>query len=194
MTARHLCLLAALQSALLGAALPASAAEWAVDPAKSAIRFSGVQVGVPFTGRFERFKASVDFDPAKPEAGHALVLVDLASARTGDVQRDEALPQKDWFDVKAAREARFEATRFVDKGQGDYTAIGTLTIRGTRLPVTLPFHLTLDGGTAHATGRVGLVRTEFGVGQGAWASGQWVALDVGVEVDLVAAARPAAGH
>ncbi|GAN48855.1 YceI family protein [Methylobacterium radiotolerans] len=190
MNARHLCLLAALQAA----PLPAAAAEWAVDPGKSAIRFSGVQVGVPFTGRFERFKADIDLDPAKPEAGHALVLVDLASARTGDVQRDEALPQKDWFDVKAGSEARFEATRFVDKGQGDYAAIGTLTIRGTSRPVTLPFHLTLAGDTARAAGRVGLVRTEFGVGQGAWASGQWVALDVGVEVDIVATARPAVGH
>lgn len=190
MNARHLCLLAVLQAVTL----PAAAADWAVDPARSAIRFSGVQVGVPFTGRFERFKADIDFDPAKPEAGHALVLVDLASARTGDVQRDEALPQKDWFDIKAGSEARFEATRFVDKGQGDYAAVGTLTIRGTSRPVTLPFHLTLEGGTAHAAGRVGLVRTEFGVGQGAWASGQWVALDVGVEVDLVAAARPATGH
>ncbi|MGH1587563.1 YceI family protein [Methylobacterium phyllosphaerae] len=194
MNLRHLGLLAALQGVLFGLALPAAAAEWAVDPARSAIRFSGVQVGVPFTGRFERFKADIDFDPAKPEAGHALVLVDLASARTGDVQRDEALPQKDWFEVKAASEARFEATRFVDKGQGDYAAVGTLTIRGTSRPVTLPFHLTVEGGAAHAVGRVGLVRTEFGVGQGAWASGQWVALDVGVEVDLVAAARPAAGH
>ncbi|MCY4507369.1 MAG: YceI family protein, partial [Acidobacteria bacterium] len=90
--------------------------------------------------------------------------------------------------------ARFEATRFVDKGQGDYAAIGTLTIRGTSRPVTLPFHLTLAGDTARAAGRVGLVRTEFGVGQGAWASGQWVALDVGVEVDIVATARPAVGH
>ena len=42
MSARHLCLLAALQAATL----PAAAAEWAVDPGKSAIRFSGVQVGV----------------------------------------------------------------------------------------------------------------------------------------------------
>jgi polyisoprenoid-binding protein YceI len=190
MNARHLCLLAALQAATL----PASAAEWAVDPAKSAIRFSGVQVGVPFTGRFERFKADIDFDPARPEAGHAVVLVDLASARTGDIQRDEALPQKDWFDVKAASEARFEATRFVDKGRGDYEAVGTLAIRGISRPVTLPFHLTREGGTAHATGRVGLVRTDFGVGQGAWASGQWVALDVAVEVDIVATAGSTSGH
>ena len=31
-----------------------------------------------------------------------------------------------------------------------------------------------------------LVRGAFGVGQGPWASGQWVGLDVGVDVDIVA--------
>ncbi|MEA1834921.1 YceI family protein [Methylobacterium durans] len=190
MNTRHLCLVAAL----LVAAAPATAAEWAVDPAKSAIKFSGVQVGATFIGRFERFDAKVDFDPAKPEAGHAVVLVDLASARTGDVQRDEALPQKDWFDLKSANQARFEATRFVDKGHGDYEAVGTLTMLGTSRPLTLPFQLTLDRGQAHATGHVGLVRTDFGVGQGPWASGQWVGLDVGVDIDLVATTLPAPGE
>lgn len=185
MNTRHL----GLAAALLVSAVPATAAEWAIDPAKSAIKFSGVQVGAPFTGRFERFDAKVDFDPAKPEAGHATVLIDLASARTGDVQRDEALPQKDWFDVKSADQARFEASRFVDKGHGDYEAVGTLAIRGTSRPLTLPFHLTLDEGTARAAGHVGLIRTDFGVGQGPWASGQWVGLDVAVDIDLVAARR-----
>lgn len=187
MNTRHLCLAAVLSVA----ALPASAAEWAVDPAKSTLTFSGIQVGAPFTGRFERFEAKIAFDPATPEAGHAVVLIDLASARTGDVQRDEALPQKDWFDVKSANQARFEATRFADKGHGDYEAIGTLTIRGTSRPLALPFHLTLAEGRARATGHVGLVRTEFGVGQGPWASGQWVGLDVGVDIDLVATTMPA---
>ena len=182
MNKRLLCLVATLEIA----AAPAIAAEWAVDPARSSIKFSGVQVGAPFTGRFDRFEAKVDFDAAKPEAGHATVLVDLASARTGDAQRDEALPQKDWFDVKTANQARFEAIRFVDKGRGDYEAVGTLTIRGVSRPLTLPFHMTRDKGQAHATGHVGLIRTDFGVGQGPWASGQWVGLDVGVDIDLVA--------
>lgn len=193
MTLRLACLALCLSAALPGAVRPAASAEWAVDPAKSAIRFSGVQVGTPFSGRFERFDARVAFDPAKPEAGRATVLVDLGSARTGDAQRDAALPQKDWFDVTSASHARFEANRFVDKGRGDYEAVGDLTIRGAKRPLTLPFHLALEGPQAHATGHVGLVRTDFGVGQGAWASGQWVALEVGVDIELVATAKPAAG-
>lgn len=177
---------AVLFTGVLLTAQAARAADWAVDAGKSRIGFSGVQVGVPFQGRFKRFEAQIAFDPAAPEAGHALVLIDLTSAETGDVQRDTALPQADWFDAKADRQARFEAARFVAKGGDAYEAVGTLTIRGIRKDAVLPFRLTVAGETAHAVGRLELQRTAFGVGQGPWASGQWVALEVGVEVDLTA--------
>lgn len=175
-----------LAAALLTAPAGADAADWAVDAGQSRIGFSGVQVGVPFQGRFKRFEAKIAFDPAAPEAGHALVLIDLTSADTGDVQRDTALPQADWFDAKADGQARFEAARFVAKGGDAYEAVGSLTIRGVRKDAVLPFRLTLAGETAHAVGHLDLQRTAFGVGQGPWASGQWVALEVGVDVDLTA--------
>ena len=63
----------------------------------------------PFQGRFKRFSAQIDFDPAAPDAGRALVEIDLTSAETGDAQRDTALPQAEWFDTKANAQARFEA-------------------------------------------------------------------------------------
>ncbi|WP_375465519.1 YceI family protein [uncultured Methylobacterium sp.] len=175
-----------LAGALLVAASAARAADWIVDAGRSRIGFSGVQVGVPFQGRFRRFEAEIAFDPAAPESGHARILIDLTSAETGDVQRDEALPQAEWFDAKADKQARFEAARFVAKGGDAYEAVGSLTIRGVRRDATLPFRLTTEGGTAHAVGHLDLVRTNFGVGQGPWASGQWVALEVGVDVDLTA--------
>jgi polyisoprenoid-binding protein YceI len=61
-----------------------------------------------------------------------------------------------------------------------------LTLRGVAKPVTLPFTLAIAGTTAHAKGHLNLARTLFGIGQGTWSSGQWVALDVGVDVDIVA--------
>ena len=177
---------AVLLGALLIAAGPTFASDWAVDADKSRLGFSGTQVGVPFQGRFTRYDARITFDPAKPEAGSAVVVIDVTSARTGDTQRDEALPQADWLDAKQYAQARFEAHGFRAKGGDAYEAPGTLTIRGTSRDVVLPFTLTITGDTAHAQGRLQLVRTTFGVGQGAWSSGQWVALDVGVDVDLVA--------
>jgi polyisoprenoid-binding protein YceI len=164
----------------------ANAAAWQVDPAKSTLGFSGTQTGSPFTGRFKTFTAKIDFDPAHPDQGHADIVIDLASATTDDPQRDTSLPQADWFNTAAFPKAHFVATHFNAKGGKTYEAAGTLTIRDITKPVTLPFTLTIDGPTAHAKGHVQLIRTDFGVGQGDWTSGQWVGLEVDVDVDLTA--------
>jgi polyisoprenoid-binding protein YceI len=184
MTILHKLLPAALLAFL--AAAPAHAADWTVDPARSTIGFSGTQTGSPFTGRFTRFDARIRFDPAHPEAAHALVTIDMASATTGDAQRDGAMPGKDWFAVTQFPKAVFEATGFAARGPGAWETRGTLTLRGIGHDEALPFTLTIDGATAHAKGRLQLVRSAFGVGQGPWSTGQWVALEVGVDVDLVA--------
>jgi polyisoprenoid-binding protein YceI len=172
------------------AAVPAHAADWTVDPAQSHLGFSGVQNGAPFKGSFGKWTARIVFDPAHPEAAEAKVTIELSSATTGDAQRDAALPQAEWFDVKAFPEARFEATGFVAKGGDAYEAPGTLTIRGIDKDVVLPFTLAVTGDKAVAKGHLSLVRTGFGVGQGVWATGDWVALDVGVDLDLVATQAP----
>lgn len=167
-------------------ATPAIAADWTVDLPKSHLGFSGVQNGAPFQGSFGKWTAEIAFDPAHPDAGHAKVTIDLDSARTGDSQRDSALPQAEWFDVKHSPQATFEATGFTPKGGDAYEAPGKLTIRGMAKDVVLPFTLAVAGDKATAKGHLSLVRTGFGVGQGVWATGEWVGLDVGVDVDLVA--------
>jgi polyisoprenoid-binding protein YceI len=167
-------------------ATPTLAADWTVQTDKSHLGFSGTQTGAPFKGNFGKWMAEIAFDPAHPETGHAKVTIDLASARTGDTQRDTALPQSDWFDVKHFPQATFEATGFTPKGGDAYEAAGKLTIRGVTKDVVLPFTLAVAGDGATAKGHLGLVRTTFGVGQGSWTSGEWVALEVGVDFDLVA--------
>ncbi len=175
---------------LLAGAGAASAATWTVDPAKSSLGFSGKQTGDAFSGRFKTFAATIDFDPAKPEAAHVSVTVDTGSATTGDQQRDEAMPGEDWFSAQAFPQAKFEATGFKPLGGDKYEADGTLTIRGAAKPVVLPFTLTIAGDTAHAVGHAELLRSAFGVGQGAWATDEYVAFEVGVDVDLTATKAP----
>lgn len=167
---------------------PAMAADWKIDPTRSRLGFSGTQTGTRFQGRFDRFDASVRFDPAHPETTRIVVAIDLSSARTGDQQRDAAIPTADWFDVAHARTARFEATGARRTGPDSYLAQGRMSLRGQTRNVALPFRVKIVGKTAHAVGHLQLTRTAFGVGRGAWASGQWVALEVGVDVDIVASA------
>lgn len=159
---------------------------WTVDGARSALKFSGVQNGDAFEGRFERFSAAIAFDPDELQATVIEVAVDLSSAKTGDRQRDAAMPGPDWFDVKANPTATFRSTEVVATGEGSFEARGELNLRGVSRPVALPFTLTIDGETARAVGEATLVRTDFGVGQGEFATGKWVGLDVKVSFEIVA--------
>ena len=190
LSARHRLAIPVFAAAIAFAATGASSATWTVDPAKSHITFKGTQTGEAFKGEFKTFAATIDFDPAKPDAGHATVTVDTGSATTGDPQKDEAMPGEDWFSVKKFPQARFESKTFVAKGGDAYEAGGTLTIRNMSKNIALPFTMKVTGATAHVTGHVDLMRNAFGLGQGAWTSEDYVGFPVGVDIDLTATKAP----
>jgi polyisoprenoid-binding protein YceI len=181
-----LILAAFLIAPCLSTASAADVASWKLDPAKSRLGFSGTQTGTKFEGKFMRYGADIVFDPDHLDAAHITVTVDLASATTGDTQRDTALPGKDWFDVAQFPQATFETAAIRKQGVNAYEAASNLTLRGVTKPLTLSFTLQTDGATAHAVGHVKLLRGTFGIGQGPWATGQWVALDADVDIDIVA--------
>ena len=174
----------------LATAAAADTTSWKLDPTKSRLGFSGTQTGTKFEGSFTRYSAAIVFDPDHLDSSHITVSVDLASAATGDTQRDTALPGTDWFDIADFPQAKFDTTTIQSRGAGAYEAAGVLTLRGVSHPLVLPFTLEITGAVAHASGHVQLARTAFGVGQGPWATGQWVALDVGVDIDIIAARDP----
>ena len=170
---------------LAAVSVSAKAATWTIDPAKSQLGFTGSENGSAFTGHFGKFSGTIVFDPASPAAGHADVTIMTGSAATGDQQKDGALPDSDWFATDKYPQAHFVATTFKATSGGAYEAVGTLTIRGLTKPLTLPFTLAIGGTTAKADGTVQLIRTDFGVGQGAWSTAQYVALQVSVSFDIV---------
>ncbi|HUO55305.1 MAG TPA: YceI family protein [Rhodoblastus sp.] len=178
---KHVAFAAALAAFAPG---PAGAAQWKILPG-GALTFSGVQAGDKFSGRFSRFDGAISFDPDKLDEAKITIVVDMASAATGDRQRDAALPGSDWFDVAHFPQARFDSRKVVRAGAG-YEAVGDLTLRGATREIRLPFTLTIDGAKAQAKGHVGLRREMFGIGQGDWASGEWIDLDVGVDFDIKA--------
>lgn len=176
----------AITGALMAPTAHAAATSWIVNTQKSQIGFSDVQTGKKFTGHFTKFSATVTFNPKAPAAGHAKVVINMCTARAGSVQRNEALPQPNWFDCKAFPTATFTATSFKSDGGANYTAIGTLKIRNITKPISMPFTFVPHGKQADITGQVTLNRTDFGVGQGIWANGNWVGLNVQVMIKLVA--------
>jgi polyisoprenoid-binding protein YceI len=179
----------ALSGLMLTAVLPTTSAEaatWKLDLAKSKLGFSSTQTGTKFQGVFNGWNSEIEFDPDRLEASHIMVTVYLATATTKDAQRDKALPDSNWFDTGHFPTAMFETREIHRKGANDYEAVGTLTLRGVAAPLMLPFTLEIDGTSAHAKGHAELSRRTFGIGQGPWASDQWVAFEVGVDIDVTA--------
>ena len=157
---------AAALAALLAAPL-ASAADYVQAPG-STLAFASRYDGELFTGRFGDFQTRLSFDPARPEAGTLDVSIGLASADTGNDDRDSTLKTADFFNIGKFAQARYRAEGFRKLDDGRYAADGTLELRGVRKPVTLTFAWT-DGAQPVLQGKATVKRLDFGVGGGDWA-------------------------
>ncbi|WP_174296928.1 YceI family protein [Sphingomonas bacterium] len=170
----------------LSAATVAQPPVWAVDMAASHLRFQSSVGGAPFTGMFARWHADIRFDPGNLPGSSVLVRVDMASARTGSSDRDEALPGEDWFAARKFAQVSFASRTFKDLGAGHYQAVGTLTMRGVTRPLVLPFTLRIQGNQARMTGTATIDRHVFGVGQGQFATADTVPFNVQLAIDIAA--------
>ncbi|MEJ1969870.1 MAG: YceI family protein [Rhizomicrobium sp.] len=167
-------------------ALPACAAQWTVDQARSRLGFSVQWSGEAFDATFKSWKADVAFDPADLVHAHAAVTIDLNSEDSGSADNDDGLKGAEGFATGQFPTAKFETTGFAAKGGNAYVATGRLTLHGITRSITLPFTLTIAGNTAHMTGKALVSRIDFGLGQGEWAGETPVAHAVTVTVDLTA--------
>ncbi len=173
-------------SAPAARAAPAGPAAWTVDKAASRLSFKSNFSGMDFTGTFRRWDAQIAFDPKALAASKASVSIDVASASTGESERDDAMPTADWFNVASFPRATFVTKSIKSLGGNKYQAAGVLTLRGVSQPLTLPFTLAINGDVATMNGQVAVNRSAFGVGQGQWSSAETVPLDVMVTVAITA--------
>ncbi|MEO1149834.1 MAG: YceI family protein [Pseudomonadota bacterium] len=160
--------------------------QWEVRKDASTLSFTGKQNGKAFTGTFRDFDADIHFDPDNLNEAAITVTVTMKSAKIGDRQKDSALPGNDWFAVKDYPQAVFRSEAITASADGGYLAEGTLTMRDASKELALPFTVDIDGDSAQARGSVTIIRTDFGVGQGEWQSGQWVALEVDIDFEISA--------
>ena len=93
-----------------------------VDVAKSEIRFVTKQMNVPVEGKFRKFSAQVDFDPAKLASSKAQIEVDLGSIDTGSSEADTEVKGKAWFNLPVFPTAKFVSTGLKSLGGGRYEA------------------------------------------------------------------------
>ena len=174
-----------LRAILISLALsaPACAAALKADATSGKLEFSGTQAGAKFTGTFGKFRVQLDFDPANPAQGTLDVAVETGSVDTRDAERDEVLRSPDFFWTDKYPVASYHATRFERDG-GSWRVPGELTVRGTKKTVPVVFTLTPGTGGGAMKGSATLKRLAFGLGQGDWASTEWVGDEVEIRFDL----------
>jgi polyisoprenoid-binding protein YceI len=152
---------------------------------KSLITFVVRQMGVPVEGRFSAFKATLAFDPKKPESGSVQLQIDLASAQIGDAETTKELRKPEWFNTARHNTASFGSTAIKGLGGGKLEVIGALSIKGSSHNVVVPVTLEQAAGLTTANGQFTLKRIDYKIGEGEWADIAIVANDVQVRFKLV---------
>jgi polyisoprenoid-binding protein YceI len=176
----------------LALALPlaAQAVEYTqVQADKSNINFAYKQMGVSMDGKFRKFTAQLNFDPAKAAAAKASFDVQLASIDTGATEADEEVAGKQWFNTKAFPSARFVSTSVKALGGNRYEVAGQLSIKGKTQNVVVPATFTAQGNNGVFDGSFTIRRGDFSIGEGAWAAFDTVANDIQIKFHILATGK-----
>ena len=142
MNARKIIVTLALAAFTLVAALPVMAADYNIDTAHSSVTFQIKHLAISkVKGAFTDFTGSFSYDPAKPEASSAVVVIQMASVDTGNEKRDEHLRNPDFFEVDTYPTMTFKSTSVKMKDDDEGQVMGNLTMHGVTKPVTLDLEI-----------------------------------------------------
>ena len=165
-----------------------SEGNWLIDYDASEIRFSGTHSGDAFSGVFEDWSATINFDADDLASASVSVSVDTASAQTGDAIYDNTLEAAEWFNIKAFPDATVALSDFrqEDEAEGVMVANAALTIKEVTVEVPFTFALTEADGIWTMTGATELSRQTLDLGQESDATADWVSADISVAVTVQA--------
>jgi cytochrome b561/polyisoprenoid-binding protein YceI len=153
---------------------------WAVQD--GTISITVVQIGAPVTGTFTNWQAEIDYDPDSG-TGAVSARIETTSLALGSVTDQAKGPE--FFDVQTFAHATFNGE--ITQVDGiTHSAVGTLTLVGQAVPITLDFDLAVSDGVATVSGTTTLDRRDFGMGA-AYPDETSVGFAVEVLIELTAA-------
>jgi polyisoprenoid-binding protein YceI len=115
----------------------AQGATYAIDPTHTFVTYEVGHFGTSTNrGRFDKKEGTVQFDKAA-KTGKVEVVFDLKSVSTGVEMMNKHLQSADFFDSAKFPEAKFVGDKFVFSGDKVSEVVGSLTLRGKTMPVTL---------------------------------------------------------
>jgi polyisoprenoid-binding protein YceI len=176
-----------LPALLLALPLTAQQRVFRLDENHTVIGFKASTLLFDVPGRFTRYRADIQGDPATPEGAKVRITIDTKSVNTANNARDNHLRTPDFFD--AAKYPTITFTSSDVKKAGDRLVVrGTLTLRGVSRDLELPFAVAegmngADVRTWSYRATLPLDRLEFGVGAESVAAK--ISLKKQVELDLL---------
>ena len=161
-----------------------------VQTGESTVTFGYKQMNVPLEGKFNKFSAKLDFDPAKMGNAQARIDIDVASIDTGSAEGDDAVVGKLWFNAKAFPTASFVSTGLKALGGNRYEAAGKLNIKGKAQDVVVPVTFQFSGTRGIFEGGFAIKRLDYAIGEGEWTDLGTVANEIQIKFHLVVTATP----
>jgi polyisoprenoid-binding protein YceI len=181
-TMRHWLLIAVSLAAGLSTGVRGASTTYRVDPTKSRVTIHVGKAGAfsflaghthEVSGPIEAGSVDVDAD-ALTQSHVRLVIAaaDLKVSAAGEPQGDapkvqEAMDGEKVLDVARYPRMTYESTAAVVKNrtenQLDLNVAGKLTIRDVTQPVIVPVRVALSGSSLHATGRIEIKQSTFGI-------------------------------
>lgn len=163
----------------------AAVSEWKIDTKESKVTFTATQNNAPVKGDFKGLSGKIQFDPEQLNASSVQIVVDMNSVATSYAPIADTLKTGDWFNVKLFPSADFKSKKITKTAEKNYMVEGDLTVHGKVVPATIQFTLEdYSKEKAKVKGDFSVKRTQFGVGQGEWASTKEIQDDVKVSFNI----------
>jgi polyisoprenoid-binding protein YceI len=165
---------------LASVARQGAAADWTMDRSGSRLEFVATFERTAAPGVFREFDARVRFDPDNLGESRIDVTIAVTSADMSSSDVNKAIRGPEWFDFPRFPQAEFHAMDVRRTEANRYLARGTLSLKGVRQPIEVPFLWTDNADAATMEGEVTVKRVAFGIGAGEWAATNVIGADVKV--------------
>lgn len=180
-----------LLSIVLSLPLPATAAQWQLDPDHTNFYFEVQHIYSTIRGRFTEYTGDVFFDPAQPEKSRFNFAVKVDSINTMIGKRDTHLRSADFFDAARYPLMTFRSARVTPTGDNVYRVDGTLTIKDVSQELSLQFvyhgqkdHPLMEKVVAGLDCSFSLDRLQYHVGDGKFYTLGVVGKDIAILISI----------
>jgi len=123
----------------------------------AAINFKFKHIGISWLlGEFKTFEGSFEYDPEDVAASSITVDIDTSSLDSNHAERDKHIRSEKYLNVNEYPTAKFISTGFTDKGEGNMSVTGDLTLRGITKSIVIEVSTVGAGETRWKDYRIGL--------------------------------------